>query len=101
MNSYKASDGTRYTQKNIDILIRKAKEAKLNDQLNEHGYHFCEKCGRSSDVHLDLSHDVSVKTAKETGRTELCWTVDNLTIRCRKCHSKYDQNDLQWEKRKH
>jgi len=29
--------------------------------------------------------------AKEEGKTEQCWNVGNIVIRCRKCHQKHDK----------
>ena len=91
MNSYRTSDGSRLKQSVIDSLILKAKEQKLKEQFNNDGYNHCEDCGISSGTYLDCSHDISVKKAKETGRTELAFDVDNITIRCRKCHQKHDK----------
>lgn len=98
MNSYKTSNGDRIKQTKIDCLIRKAKETKVNDQLEEYGYNFCESCGVSSGVYLDCSHDISVKEAKETGRTELAYDPNNITILCRNCHQKKDKLNTQWSK---
>lgn len=90
MNSYRTSDGSRLKQSVIESLIKKAKAAKLQQQWDESGYNFCEDCGISSGTYLDCSHDISVKKAKESGRTELCFDVNNITIRCRKCHQTHD-----------
>ena len=91
MNSYKTSSGERLKQSVIDSLIRKAKAQKLRQQFDEHGYHFCEICKISSGTYLDLSHRISVKEAKESGRTELCFDVENLDVLCRECHKKRDK----------
>lgn len=91
MNSYSTSDGSRLKQSVIDSLIRKAKQQKLKLQFEESGYNFCEDCGISSGTYLDCSHDVSVKKAKESGRTELAFDIYNITIRCRKCHQIHDK----------
>ena len=90
MNTYKTSTGERLKQSVIDSLIRKAKAAKLQEQHDEHGYNHCEDCGISSGTYLDVSHRISVKEAKETGRTELCFDVKNLDILCRKHHKDRD-----------
>lgn len=74
----------------IDRLIREAKAKKLDQMMDEHGYVFCEQCGVSSGTYLDCSHDLSVNDCQRSGRTELAWDVDNLTIRCRSCHIKHD-----------
>lgn len=91
MNSYKCSDGTRLKQSIIDRLITKAKKNKVQSQFDDHGYNFCEECGISSGTYLDCSHDVSVKKAKEEGKTELCFDVNNITMLCRKCHQIKDK----------
>ena len=91
MNTYATSTGERIRQSVIDSLIRKAKAAKLQEQHDEHGYNHYEDCGISSGTYLDCSHDISVKDAKESGRTELAFDVDNITIRCRSCHQIHDK----------
>ena len=91
MNTYKTSNGERIRQSVIDRLIRKAKEQKLRQQFDEHGYNFCENCLISSGTYLDCSHRVSVKKAKENGMTELCWDVNNIDVLCRKCHQVRDK----------
>jgi hypothetical protein len=91
MNTYKTSDGSRLKQSIIDSLIKKAKAEKLRQQFDEHRYNFCEDCGISSGTYLDCSHDESVKKCKENGRTEKAFDVNNITIRCRKCHQIHDK----------
>lgn len=91
MNSYKTSNGERIKQSVIERLIKKAKEEKLKQQYDEHGYNFCEDCGISNGTYLDCSHEESVKSCKENGRTEKAFDVDNIKIRCRFCHQKHDK----------
>jgi hypothetical protein len=91
MNTYKTSNGERIEQSKIEVLIRKAKEQKLKQQFNEFDYNFCEHCLVSSGTYLDCSHKISVKEAKESGRTELCYDVNNLDVLCRKCHQVRDK----------
>lgn len=90
MNSYSTSSGERLKQSTIDRLITKAKAEKLRQQFDDHGYNHCEVCGISSGVYLDCSHKISVKEAKETGRTELCFDVNNIDILCRDHHKERD-----------
>lgn len=85
------SNGERIRQSVIERLIRKAKKQKLRQQFDEYRYNFCEHCLISSGTYLDCSHRVSVKKAKESGRTELCWDVENLDVLCRICHQKRDK----------
>lgn len=99
MNTYADSHGVRHPQSRIERKIKVAKAKKLEQQRFEHGYNFCEheNCGKNgSDTYLDCSHQVSVKEAKETGRTELCWTVSNIKILCRKHHQELDKLNLQF-----
>lgn len=96
MNTYKTSDGQRFTQSQIDRKIRQAKEIALSRQYLEHSYHFCENCGISNGTPLDCSHDISVKKAKENGMTEQCWNPGNITILCRKCHQEKDKLNLKF-----
>jgi hypothetical protein len=91
MNTYECSDGSRLKQSVIERLITKAKAQKVRQQFDEHGYNFCEDCKISSGTYIDCSHDVSVKKAKETSRTELCFDVNNITMLCRKCHQIKDK----------
>lgn len=97
MNSYRTSNGERIKQSVIDRLVRKAKEQKLIQQFDEHGYNFCEKCGVSNGTYLDCSHDISVNDCKKQGRTELAFDVNNITILCRDCHKEKDKLNLHWK----
>jgi hypothetical protein len=90
MTTYSTSSGERFKKSVIDVKVKRAKATKLEEQLDEYGYNFCEVCHKSSGTYLDCSHDISVKTAQETGHTELAWDVNNITIRCRLCHQKHD-----------
>ena len=97
MNTYSTSTGERLKQSVIDGLIRKAKEAKLRQQVDDAGYNFCENCGISGGMYLDCSHNESVKSCKENGRTERAFDVDNITILCRSCHKIKDKLHVQWK----
>lgn len=92
MNHYRCSDGTKVTKSHIDREIRKAKKRKIADMLFETGYIFCEDCTASSGVYIDCSHDISVDECQKSGRSELAWDVNNITLRCRDCHKKHDKN---------
>jgi 5-methylcytosine-specific restriction endonuclease McrA len=91
-NKYKMSNGEKVTKSFVDRKVREAKKEKLDQQLEEHGYNFCEEpeCGRSGGTYLDCSHDVSVDKCQKEGMTELAWDINNITIRCRECHKKHD-----------
>lgn len=89
-NSYRLSDGSKMEKPKIDRLIRDAKKTKLEQMYSEHGYTFCEDCKRSTGVRLDCSHDISVDECQKSGRTELAFDVNNITMRCRDCHIKHD-----------
>ena len=97
MNHYHTSSGERLTQSQVESRIRKAKAKALENQFNEYDYNFCEECGKNANnTRLDCSHDISVKKAKEEGKTELCWDVRIIVIRCRGCHQKKDKLNLQF-----
>lgn len=96
MNTYKTSDGTRLKQSTIDSRIKNAKSKKISLMQDQFGYVFCEKCGVSNGTFIDCSHDISVKECKETGRTELAFDVNNITMLCRKCHEEKDKLNVQW-----
>jgi hypothetical protein len=89
-NTYQDSDGNRWTSKQIEDKVNKAKEEKIKAFLEEHGYIFCEDCNVSNAFKFDCSHEISVKEAKEIGQVELCWDVCNIKLRCRDCHSVHD-----------
>ena len=89
--TYSTSTGKRYTTQQIENKMRKTKSLKLEMQFIEYGYNFCEECKRNDCKPLDCSHDISVKEAKEIGCAELCWDLNNITIRGRKCHQKHDK----------
>lgn len=96
MNTYKTSLGERITQKQIDINIRLAKAIVIEKQLEEHGYNFCTECNRNDCKPIDCAHEISVKEAKETGRTELCWDINNIKLIGRKHHQIKDGLNLQF-----
>lgn len=97
MNSYRTSTGEKFTQSQIEKKITEAKSKVLQNQIDEYDYNFCEQCGRNaSGTRLDCSHDISVKRAKEEGKTEQCWDIKNIIIRCRSCHQKHDKLNLQF-----
>lgn len=96
MGKYRCSDGSKVTQDQIDRKIRKAKAKKLQIFLEENGYIYCEECEKNNCKPVDCSHDVSVQDCKDFGRTELAWDVDNITLRGRSCHGKYDKLNVQW-----
>jgi len=102
MNTYQCSDGTRVKQSLVERKIRTAKEMKLQQMRFEQGFVACEDCGANEQTGpLDCSHEISVKEAKESGKTELCWTLSNIKIRCRKCHQELDKLNLQFSKNEH
>ncbi len=91
MGSYSDSEGNRWTQQQIDRKVRQAKEQKLNEFFNTHGYYVCEDCCRNDCKPIDCSHDISVDKCKKDGKTELAWDVENITLRGRRCHMKHDK----------
>ncbi|MHC0442344.1 HNH endonuclease signature motif containing protein [Flavobacterium sp. 3-210] len=96
-NLYSTSTGENFTTAQIEAKMRVAKAKALENQFDEHRYNFCEQCGRNgSGTRLDCSHDISVKKAKENGKSEQCWNVGNITILCRECHQKKDGLNTQF-----
>ena len=96
MGTYRCSDGTRVSQAQIDRRVKTAKAQKLQQFLDKYGYFFCEDCKSNDDKPIDCSHTISVLEAKNTGRTELAWDVENIKLRGRDCHAKLDKNNVQW-----
>jgi len=91
MGTYRTSYGERFNQSQIDRKVREAKQQKLEDFFNIHGYYVCEDCYRNDCKPIDCSHDISVDKCKKDGKTELAWDVNNITLRGRKCHMKHDK----------
>lgn len=100
MNHYYTSSGDRLAKSVIDSRVRKAKAEKLEQQFEEHGYHFCEHedCGQSSGTYLDCAHIESVKSCQENGRSEKAYDINNIKILCRSHHQKLDGLDLKFTK---
>lgn len=96
MGTFSTSTGERFTTEQIDRKIRIAKEGKINMMSVSNGYVFCEECGRSRGMPIDCAHVISVKEAKETGRAELSWDIDNIKMKCRGCHQKQDGLNLKF-----
>lgn len=96
MNTYKTSDGERVTQSQIESRMRKAKEQLIQNQLDEFGYNFCTECHRNDCKPVDCAHIVSVQEAKNSGQTELCWSIENMELKGRNCHKKQDGLDLKF-----
>lgn len=94
MNTYSDSLGNRYTTAQIDRKSDKAAKELLEEQLDEHGYNFCQKCFRNDCKPIDVSHNVSRKKAKENGCVELVWSKSNLEILGRKCHQEKDKLNI-------
>lgn len=99
-NTYADSKGNRYTKQEIDQKVREAKQLKKDRFSKKHGYYFCERCGKSNCLPLDLSHLISVKEAQESGNTELAWDVRNLEFHGRECHLEFE-NQSKKDREKH
>jgi hypothetical protein len=100
MKYYRTSDGERVSKTTLEYRMRVAKQQKLEQQFDRHGFNFCQKCERNDCRPIDISHNISVKEAKETGRAELCWALTNMEILGRDCHKKKDGLDLRFNKKK-
>lgn len=96
MNTYQASNGTRYPQSAINRKIKEAKGKKLQIMNDEFGYIFCTICKQNDCQPIDCSHDISVSDCKKQGRVELAWDLDNITIIGRRHHKVKDGLDLQF-----
>ena len=89
MNTFRTSKGETITKAKIDRNVRKAKEIKLRQFKNDHGYFFCEACNHSFG-RIDCSHTISVNECQNLGRAELAWDIKNIRLLCRLCHNKLD-----------
>ena len=52
-NTYTCSDGTRITSVNLEKMIRKAKQLKIVEMMDNYGYVFCEDCNFKSSLSVD------------------------------------------------
>jgi hypothetical protein len=107
VNTYKTSDGNRVTKAEIERRVRQAKKQVIENQLNQHGYNFCEECikdglpGSASEMEmrtLDCSHTVSVDAAQKMGKSELAWDISNILVLCRAHHKIKDKLNLKFKK---
>jgi hypothetical protein len=89
-NKVTCSNGEKFTRAQAEVKIRKAKQEKLDQFFLEHGYYFCEECKRNDCKPIDCSHNVSIDECFKTGRAEMAWDINNITLRGRKCHQKHD-----------
>ena len=96
MNTYSTSWGERFTTDQINRKSDAAAKKKLEEQKLTYGYNFCTECNRNDCRPIDVAHIVSRKEAKETGRVELCWDLNNLKILGRQCHQEKDKLNLQF-----
>lgn len=91
MSTYKMSNGGRVEKAVLDRRVVRAKKRKLAEFHEINGYYFCEDCGKNDCKPIDCSHDISVKECQESGRSELAWDINNITLRGRRCHNKHDK----------
>lgn len=96
MNYITLSTGERITRKAYDNRITAAKKQKIDEFIEENGYVYCEICERNDCKPVDCSHDKSVDWCIKNGCPELAYDIDNITLRGRDCHKKYDGLDLQF-----
>lgn len=95
-NTYKLSDGTRMLKSLIDKKVSEAKAQKIANMIEEYGYVFCEECKKNDCVPIDCSHNISVKECQESGKSELAWDLENITMLGRIHHAKKDGLDLRF-----
>ncbi len=94
--TYSDSEGNRYTTSQIETRMRYTKGLLLEQQQIELGYNVCQTCKRNDCFPITCAHVISVKEAKETGRSELCWSLNNMVIEGIPCHKKRDKLNLQF-----
>ena len=95
MSWYKMSDGSKISKRQIDINVRNAKAKKLSLFLEEHGYYYCEQCGKSNCIPITCAHIESVDSCQKNSRSEKAWDLDNIKLMGIKCHAEYDKNNVQ------
>lgn len=96
-NTVTCSDGTKLSRQQLERYINRAKAKKIELMVFVFGFLFCEECkvNEKAAGKLDCSHEVSVDECIKTGRAELAADIDNIKMRCRKCHNRHDKNEIQ------
>lgn len=93
----KLSDGTRIERSVFDYRVKKAKLKKKQECFEENGFIYCKECGIHDRISIiDSSHDLSVDKCVKNGCSERAYDLNNITLRCRECHKKYDGLDLRF-----
>jgi hypothetical protein len=92
MGSFTDSRGRKFQKEQIDRMVNSAKKERMQMQIDEHGYNFCDDCERNDCKPVDMSHDISVDQCQKDPNIplQLAWSVSNITPRGRKCHIKHD-----------
>ena len=92
INTFKCSNGETVLKSKLNTNVSKAKDLKKAIFEKEHGYLFCEDCGKNKSAvfRIDPSHTISVKFCQETNRSELAWNQTNIRYRCNVCHDIHD-----------
>jgi len=99
MNHYRTSKNERVSKTYIDTKVKGAKHQKLEQQINDYGYNFCEGFAKEHESTLDCAHVISVDECQKSGRSELAWDVDNIKILCRSCHREHDKTNIRSAKK--
>ena len=89
--TYSTSNGERLSTSQIDTRTTKAKELLLQNYLDLHGYLFSATCERNDCIPITCAHIISVKEAKESGRAELCFDINNMVVEGLPCHKIRDK----------
>lgn len=85
MGTFGLSDGTRLENSVIDSRIRGAKKIKLANMVAVGLGRCCERCG-TNQGYLSMSHIISVKECKESGRSEIAYDVYDMELLCNDDH---------------
>lgn len=91
INTFECENGSRVTKAVIDRNIRKAKEIKVRDFKNDHGFIHCEFTSQSSGTRIDIMHLISVDECQKSKRANLAWDQRNLRFGTRKIHNDFDK----------
>jgi len=79
MNRYEASDGTKYTEAQIQRLLHKSYEEERNNNPSI----WCEGCGGVANCH---AHIIPKARCKQLHKTELIWFKGNYFRSCYRCN---------------
>ena len=108
MNHYTDKhSGIRYSEKEIKVMISKAKSQLLENQSDEYGFNYCVKCQEMAEQGIRIPNDMShqritcahiksVKECKEDSDIETLFSPDSMVVECLWHHQRRDKLHTQF-----